>query len=33
MWKENIWKGGSRLEKATEDGATQEAQGKTTVYK
>lgn len=33
MWKENIWKGGSRLGKATEDGATQEAQGKTTIYK
>lgn len=33
MWKENIWKGGSRLGKATEDGATQEAQGKTTLYK
>lgn len=32
MWKENIWKGGSRLGKATEDGATQEAHGKTTLY-
>lgn len=33
MWKENIWKGGSRLGKATEDGATQEAHGKTMLYK
>lgn len=33
MWKENIWKGGSRLGKATEDVATQEVQGKTTLYK
>lgn len=33
MWKENIWKGVSRLGKATEDGATQEAHGKTTLYK